>query len=80
MSKRVFYIEEIVTNGAFYTNRNSQNPSLIVPQFLYCDVVISKTTLGILMYSRDLWEKPEKLKVAFNSCARYIYGVKIKDS
>jgi hypothetical protein len=39
--------------------------SLIVPQFLYCDVVYSKTTLGLR----------EKLKVAFNSCARYIYGV-----
>jgi hypothetical protein len=30
--------------------------SLIVPQFLYCDVVFSKTTLGL----------QEKLKVAFN--------------
>jgi hypothetical protein len=39
--------------------------SLIVPQFLYCDVVFSKTTQGLR----------EKLKVAFNSCARYIYGV-----
>jgi hypothetical protein len=39
--------------------------SFIVPQFLYCDVVFSKTTLGL----------QEELKVAFNSCARYIYGV-----
>jgi hypothetical protein len=39
--------------------------SLIVPQFLYCDAVFSKTTLGLR----------EKLEVAFNSCARYIYGV-----
>jgi hypothetical protein len=47
------------------TRKKKLVTSLIVLQFLYCDVVFSKTALGLR----------EKLKVAFNSCARYIYGV-----
>jgi hypothetical protein len=39
--------------------------SLIVPQFLYCDVIFSKSTARLR----------ERLKVAFNSCARYIYRI-----
>jgi hypothetical protein len=39
--------------------------SLIFPQFLYCDVIFSKS-------SARLWER---LKLAFNSCARYIHGI-----
>jgi hypothetical protein len=39
--------------------------SLIVPQFLYCDVIFSKSSARLR----------ERLKLAFNSCARYIYGI-----
>jgi hypothetical protein len=43
--------------------------SLVVLLFLYCDVVYSKTSAGLR----------HKLKVAFNSCARYVYGVSRRD-
>jgi hypothetical protein len=39
--------------------------SLIVPHFLYCDVIFSKSSVRLR----------ERLKLAFNSCARYIYGI-----
>jgi hypothetical protein len=39
--------------------------SLIVPQFLYCDAIFSKSTVRLR----------ERLKIAFNSCARYIFGI-----
>jgi hypothetical protein len=39
--------------------------SLIVPLFLYCDVVYSQSSVGV----------NSMLNVAFNSCARYIYGI-----
>jgi Reverse transcriptase (RNA-dependent DNA polymerase) len=39
--------------------------ALIIPQFLYCDVIFSKTTARLR----------ERLKIALNSCARYIYGI-----
>jgi hypothetical protein len=39
--------------------------ALIVPLFLYCDVIFSKSTARLR----------ERLKIAFNSCARYIYGI-----
>jgi hypothetical protein len=39
--------------------------SLIVPQSLYCDVIFSKSSARLR----------ERLKLAFNSCARYIHGI-----
>jgi hypothetical protein len=39
--------------------------SLIVPLFLYCDVVYSHLSV----------EVNSMLNVAFNSCARYMYGI-----
>jgi hypothetical protein len=39
--------------------------SLIVPLFLYCDEVYSQSSVGV----------NSMLNVAFNSCARYIYGI-----
>jgi Reverse transcriptase (RNA-dependent DNA polymerase)/Endonuclease-reverse transcriptase len=39
--------------------------SLIVPLFLYCDVVYSQSSVGV----------NSVLNTAFNSCARYVYGV-----
>jgi hypothetical protein len=39
--------------------------SLIVPQFLYGDVIFSKASAAIR----------GRLKLAFNACARYIYGI-----
>jgi hypothetical protein len=39
--------------------------SLIVPQFLYCDVIFSKSSARLR----------ERLKLAINSCARYIHGI-----
>jgi hypothetical protein len=40
--------------------------SLVVPMFLYCDVIFSKVALGL----RD------KLRLAYNSCARYVFGIR----
>jgi hypothetical protein len=39
--------------------------ALIIPQCLYCDVIFLKSTARLR----------ERLKIAFNSCARYIYGI-----
>jgi hypothetical protein len=39
--------------------------STTVPLFLYCDVISSKSTIRL----------HERLKVTFNSCARYIFGI-----
>jgi hypothetical protein len=39
--------------------------SLIVPQFLYCDVIFAKSSARLR----------ERLKITFNACARYIYGI-----
>jgi hypothetical protein len=39
--------------------------SLIVSQFLYCDVLFSKSSARLR----------ERLKLAFNSCASIIYGI-----
>jgi hypothetical protein len=39
--------------------------SLIVPQFLYCNVIFSKSSARLR----------ERMKLAFNLCARYIYGI-----
>jgi hypothetical protein len=39
--------------------------SLIGPQFLYCDIIFYKTSMKLR----------ERLKLAFNSCARYIYSI-----
>jgi hypothetical protein len=41
--------------------------SLIVPQILYCDVIFSISTARLR----------ERLKVTFNSSARYIFGISI---
>jgi hypothetical protein len=38
---------------------------LIVPQFLYCDVIFAKSSARL----REL------LKITFNACAKYIYGI-----
>jgi hypothetical protein len=40
--------------------------ALIIPQFLYCDVIFSKLTSARLR---------ERLKITFNSWVRYIYGI-----
>jgi hypothetical protein len=39
--------------------------TLNVPQFLYCDIIFCKTSMRLR----------ERLKLAFNSCARYIYSI-----
>jgi hypothetical protein len=39
--------------------------SLTVPQFFYCDVIFSKSSTRLR----------ERLKVTFNSCARYIFRI-----
>jgi hypothetical protein len=39
--------------------------SLIVSQFLYCDIIFCKSSMRFR----------ERLKLAFNSCARYIYSI-----
>jgi hypothetical protein len=39
--------------------------SLIVPHFLYCDVIFFKSSARLR----------ERLKLALNSCSRYIYGI-----
>jgi hypothetical protein len=39
--------------------------SLVIPHFLYCDVI----------YSRVSVELNSRINVAFNFCARYIFGV-----
>jgi hypothetical protein len=48
-----------------FRTRHQLVTSLIVPQFLYCDVIFSKSTARLR----------ERLKVTFNSCARYIFGI-----
>jgi hypothetical protein len=40
--------------------------SLVVPLFLYCDVIFSKVAVGL----RD------RLRLAYNSCARYVFGIR----
>jgi hypothetical protein len=49
----------------FLQTRQMLVTSLIVPQLLYCDVIFSKSSARLR----------ERLKLAFNSCARYIYGI-----
>jgi hypothetical protein len=39
--------------------------SLVIPHFLYCDVIYSRASVDV----------NRRLNVAFNSCARYIFGV-----
>jgi hypothetical protein len=39
--------------------------ALILPIFLYCDVISSQSSLG----------NRRRLNLAYNSCARYVYGV-----
>jgi Reverse transcriptase (RNA-dependent DNA polymerase) len=66
--RNVFYTLKRLWPMAHFTpieTRKKLVTSLIIPQFLYCDVIFSKTASG----QRD------KLKVAINSCARYIYSV-----
>jgi hypothetical protein len=40
--------------------------SLVVPLFLYCDVIFSKVAMGL----RD------GLQLAYSSCARYVFGIR----
>jgi hypothetical protein len=55
----------IMSNFTPMEMRHKSVTSLILSQFLYCDVIFSKSTARVR----------ERLKVAFNSCARYIYGI-----
>lgn len=44
--------------------------SLVLPLFLHCDVIFSKAQDGL----------KERLKLAFNSCARYVYNIQRSES
>jgi hypothetical protein len=63
----LFTLRRLWTTASFTPTETRKKlvSSLIIPQFLYCDVIFSKTTAGLR----------EKLKVAFNSCARYVFGM-----
>jgi hypothetical protein len=63
----LFTLRRLWTTASFTPTETGEKLvfSLIIPKFLYCEVFLSKTTAGIR----------EKLKVAFNSCARYIFGM-----
>jgi hypothetical protein len=56
----------ILAYGTFYSNRDSRLVvALIVLQFLYCDVIFAKSSARL----------QEWLKITFNACAIYIYGI-----
>jgi hypothetical protein len=40
--------------------------SLVVPLFLYCDVIFFKVIVGLC----------DRLRLAYNSCARYVFGIR----
>jgi len=44
--------------------------SLVVPLFLHCDVIFSKSQSGL----------QNRLNLAFNSCARYVYNIRSSES
>jgi hypothetical protein len=70
--RRVYFALSRLWSTASYTPMGTWRKlalSFIVPPFLYCDVVYSKTSAGLR----------HKLQVAFNSCARYVYGVSRRD-
>jgi hypothetical protein len=70
--RRVYFALRRLWSTASFTpvgTRRKLALSLVVPLFFYCDVVCSKTSAG----------RRHKLKVAFNSCARYVYGVSRRD-
>jgi hypothetical protein len=64
-SSVLFHLAPLVAYGTFYSNRDTVQVSLIVPQFLYCDVIFAKSSARLR----------EQLKINFNACARYIYGI-----
>jgi len=43
---------------------------LVLPLFLHCDVIFSKAQVGL----------ENRLKLAFNSCARYVFNIKRSES
>jgi Reverse transcriptase (RNA-dependent DNA polymerase) len=63
----LFTLKRLWTMSQFtpLQTRHKLVTSLVIPQFLYCDVIFSKSTARLR----------ERLKIAFNSCARYIYGI-----
>jgi hypothetical protein len=65
--KVIFTLKRLWTMSQFtpLKTRHKLVTTLIIPQFLYCDVIFSKSTARLR----------ERLKIAFNSCARYIYGI-----
>jgi hypothetical protein len=67
MLQRLFHLALLVAYGTFYSNRDTAQVGglLIVPQFLYCDVIFAKSSARLR----------EWLKITFNACARYIYGI-----
>jgi hypothetical protein len=63
----LFTLKRLWTMSTFMPmeTRHKLVTSLIVPQFLYCDVIFSNSTVRLR----------ERLKVVFNSCTKYIYGI-----
>jgi hypothetical protein len=68
MSHNVSYtLRRLLPMGDFtpVETRRKLVTSLIVPQFLYCDIIFCKSSMKLR----------ERLKLAFNSCVRYIYSI-----
>jgi hypothetical protein len=59
-------LKRLWTTASLTGARLQLTRSLVVPLFLYCDVFFSKVTVGL----RD------RLRLAYNSCARYVFGVR----
>jgi hypothetical protein len=63
----LFTLKRLWTTASFtpIETRRKLVTALIIPQFLYGDIIFSKTSAGLR----------ERLKMTLNSCARYIYGI-----
>jgi hypothetical protein len=68
LCRGVFFTLRRLWTFAHFTSTETRRKlviSLIVPQFLYGDVIFSKASAAIR----------GRLKIALNACARYIYGI-----